>query len=149
MHFFEEMFPSGFDGNDHEQLCSQNACFKMFFVEKSFNTTEITGLDCWYCQVLTNCSQRSQDWVGEYSEYSQCCLVYTARWTEGILLKVSYGNILTWNPSQQNRIEKDCESFKSRPIELNREEVRTQAQEPNSCNCRNRASNHFLVWLYR
>ena len=51
--FFEEMFPSGFDryfdtleSYDHEHLCSQNACFKMLFVEKSFNTTEITGLDC-------------------------------------------------------------------------------------------------------
>ena len=96
---------------------------------------------------LPNCSQRSQDWVTEYSEYSQCCLVYAPRGTEGILLKVSYGNVLTWNPSQQNCIEKDCESCKSRPIELNCKEVRTQAEEPNSCNCRNRVSNHFLVWL--
>ena len=28
-------------------------------------------------------------------------------------------------------------------------EVRTQAEEPNACNCRNKASNHFLVWLIK
>ena len=44
-----------------------------------------------------------------------------------------------------NHMETDCGSCKSRPIEFNCKEVRTQAEEPNSYNCGNRTSNHFLV----
>ena len=53
---------------------------------------------------LPNCSQRSQDWVAEYSEYSQCFLAYAPRGKDRISLKV-HGNTLTWNPSQQNCID--------------------------------------------
>ena len=46
-------------------------------------------------KLLPNCSHSQRSHYSEYSEYSQCCSVYAPRGTEGILLKVSYGNILT------------------------------------------------------
>ena len=36
---------------------------------------------------LPNCSQRSQDLVAEYYEYSQCCLAYAPRGKDRISLK--------------------------------------------------------------